>query len=226
MHNWEEILKSMDSEQCFNAITEILTSICKEHVPPKISKKKPPNVFRRERRVLLRRHSRVCSRLQDILIKPTVKFKLDSELISLDRQLLVSHTQEHTFLENQAVSRIKTDPKFFFKYASKQSKLLREIGPFLDANGESISNRQHICQRLQDQYLSVFSPPSALHTINDITCFFTSNNNHTDPKLEFINISPSDVLASISVKVQQLCQSIRAVICLLQQITVLCHLHQ
>ena len=55
---------------------------------------------------------------------------------------------------------MKTDPKFFFSYAKRFSKLKSNIGPLLDKEGKLHSDPQKMADMLQDQYTSVFSDPN------------------------------------------------------------------
>ena len=82
-------------------------------------------------------------------------------------------------MENSAIEKIKTDPKYFFKYASRHSTLSKAIGPLVNDQKELTDNSQSICQLLQDQYMKVFSTPSDLFSIDNVNVFFNSGNDAT-----------------------------------------------
>ena len=99
------------------------------------------------------------------------KPKLQEELKNIENEILDSHNNERLHNEQQATSWIKSDSKFFFQYASKQSKLKKSIGPLTNKPGDLTHDNSDICDILQSQYLSVFTTPSTYHHIPDIRDF-------------------------------------------------------
>ncbi len=116
--------------------------------------------------------------------------------VSIEKTLLASHEAERQHDEQIAVSRIKADPKYFFKYASKKSKLVKAVGPLVNESNDMTDNPQEMCELLQKQYLKVFSTPDHSKTIPDIKTFFTTHND-TDISIDTIHTTPDDVLAAI-----------------------------
>ena len=57
--------------------------------------------------------------------------------------------------EEIAVTKIKMDPNYFFRYANKHSICQSEVGPFLGPTKALISNKYEICCLLLDQFNSV-----------------------------------------------------------------------
>ena len=74
-----------------------------------------------------------------------------------------------------AVSRIKTDSNFFFRFAKKFSITKQDIGPFYDGAGDLITDKSEISQLLLEQFSSVFSTPSTDKKVIDPDSFFTYN---------------------------------------------------
>ncbi len=197
LHDWASILTNTDSCKCLDTIQNVLLSVCEKCVPTKSLSKKRKNSFQKSRRKHLRKRTRTCAKLQaGRNMSKFRKIKLNDTIISIETILLESHESERKYFEQIAVDKIKTDPKYFFKYASRSSKLIKCIGPMLTESNGITNNPQHMCELLQDQYLKVFSLPSSAHIIQDINSFFMTENT-TTPLLDTINISPDDVLTAI-----------------------------
>ena len=71
---------------------------------------------------------------------------------------------------------MKKDPKTFFKYAKKFSKSTSDIGPFIDRDGDVISNPEKITEMLREQYESVYSIPMESMKISNPLEFFAQSN--------------------------------------------------
>ena len=96
----------------------------------------------------------------------------------LEKQLCDSHLDEKHFEENAAVSKIKDDPNYFFRYAKKFSICKTDIGPLMNHDTNSLSNDKHeMCRLLVDQFTSVFTIPDPQHIITDPVSFFTHEPN-------------------------------------------------
>ena len=90
--------------------------------------------------------------------KPAPLIKL--QLVMIEKQLCDSHLDEKLFDENAAVTKIKEDPNYFFRYAKKFSIYYTDIGPLVNSSTNSLSNGQYeMCRLLEDQFTSVFTIP-------------------------------------------------------------------
>ena len=67
-----------------------------------------------------------------LFFKSPLSLSVQSKLVSIERDLLSSHQKEKMSEESQAVTRIKSDSKYFFRYAKKFSVCASEIGPLYD----------------------------------------------------------------------------------------------
>ena len=90
-----------------------------------------------------------------------------SQIESLQRKLALAHIEirdainnDLLYREQQAVSKVKDNPKYFYSYAKKFSRKRGNISMLFDTNGSIKSNPTDIANLLQQQFLSVFSDPS------------------------------------------------------------------
>ena len=62
--------------------------------------------------------------------------------------------------EEKAVTKIKTNPKFFYSYAKKLAKCKSSVAPLKNQMGQITNDPREKADILQQQYISVFSDPS------------------------------------------------------------------
>ena len=114
----------------------IITNIKKniiETVFVKIVKEARKSKFQKERRVLMRKRTKLS-----IIILRTPQ--IISQLLSIEEQLSSSHMKEKIHEEHVAVSKIKVDPKHFFRYAKRYSICKQEVGPLLNPLNNTLTN--------------------------------------------------------------------------------------
>ena len=76
------------------------------------------------------------------------------ELVQIERTL------------HKAVESIATNPKYFFRYAKKKSKIKTKIGPLEDpVSGQLIGDNVKMANILAEQYNKMFSVPSTSNEI-------------------------------------------------------------
>ena len=103
---------------------------------------------------------------------------IKSHLVMHEKQLCDSHLDEKCFEENAAVTKIKDDPNYFFRYAKKFSICKTDIGPLMNRDTNSLSNDKHeMCGLLVDQFTSVFTITDPQQIITDPVSLFTHEPN-------------------------------------------------
>ena len=96
-----------------------------------------------------------------------------------------------------AVAKIRRNPKYFYSYARKFSKLRSGIGPFLNDQDELISDNFEMAEMLRVQYEKAFSKPLEKAIVQDATNFFKDNPENTFIGFPFIHIDYDDVIEAI-----------------------------
>ena len=61
-------------------------------------------------------------------------------LATIEAELKESIQKHRKKQENDAVSKIKMNPKYFYSYANKHSKIRNKVGPLLNKEEESIKD--------------------------------------------------------------------------------------
>ena len=98
--------------------------------------------------------------------------------------------------EHVAVSKIKVDPKHFFRYAKRYSICKQEVGPLLNPlNNTLTDNKYEMCCLLVNQFNSV---PKQTSEIKDPVTFFLSHTTREDDLfLTYITLSNSIIIEAI-----------------------------
>ena len=134
---------------------KICFGICSDHVPSKLdSNKKIKNKFFYQKRNLTRRRRRIHELLTRIK-SPNRKEKLYKELHLLEKKLQKLYKDSRSNMEHKAINSIKENPKYFYSYAKKFSKIKSKVGPLLDSDNEMTSDPKEMANFLNDQYKSV-----------------------------------------------------------------------
>ena len=95
----------------------------------------------RKRRKLVKSHKSDCDK--------------NAQILPLEKLICDSHTQEKLHNEEISVTKIKTDPNYFFRYAKKHSICLNEIGPLMGPNKVLTFDKYEMCCSLLYQFNSV-----------------------------------------------------------------------
>ena len=171
---------------------KILISKCSIHVPLKRPKEDRRSQFQKERRVLMRKRTKL-SRI--ILRTP----QIISQLLSIEEQICSCHLKEKIHEEHFAVSKIKVDPKHFFRYVKRYRICKQEVGPLLNPlNNTSTDNKYKMCCLLANQFNSVFTNPKQTSVMKDPGTFFLSHAIHEN-ELFLIEITLSDSIHQLSI---------------------------
>ena len=84
---------------------------------------------------------------------------LNLRLISIELELHKSYRQQSNREETKAISNIKRNPKSFYSYANKFSKVSTAIGPLINSAKKLVTSASQMAEILSQQYQSVFSQP-------------------------------------------------------------------
>ena len=90
---------------------------------------------------------------------------------------------------NKAVKAIKTNSKYFFSYAKKNSKIKSKVGPLRNSSGQLTSKSKEMAEVLLKQYVTVFSKPQ--DCTNDL------NQNDNLNEIPSINFDEKDFIEAI-----------------------------
>ena len=200
--NWDELMNLCNENEdtdgtIFTELFEaVVLQICLINSPLKAqSSKSHRTKFSRERYILNRKKRRLNCRLKCLKKhnpqSPEIQ-KVEKMLNYMYIQIRDSIESQLKYKEMQAVEKIKSDPKFFFSYAKKFSKLKSNTGPLLGKDGKLHNEPQKMADILQQQYTSVFSDPCSPN--KNCPQIYTKETNST---LSDIYFTEEDIIKAI-----------------------------
>ena len=161
-HNWIRELQGLSVEAMLSRFSSVCLSVSREFTPLKKhvlrSSPKKRSLIPRHRRILMRKRRR----LKMQLLKANSEARCNSisrSLIEIEIKIQDSLRRQSEFEEQKAVESIKRNPKYFFTYAKKFSKVKIGIGPLKDVANRIINCPKKMAEILSEQYQSVFSQP-------------------------------------------------------------------
>ena len=123
-------------------------------------KKVRKNLIPSQRRRLMKKRRRAQNRLSSAKLSNGKKMKLKEALVDIEKALMKSYHKQTSYEEGKAFEAIKRNPKFFYSYANKFSKVESKIGPLVcPITGDLVSDNEKMANILADQFSSVFSSP-------------------------------------------------------------------
>ena len=164
-HNWETMFSERSIDENLESFYSTCYKICLKYTPfRKDASTSKVNHISKLRYNLLRRRKRINKYLR-IKLPPSRTLKLNRELIEIEKSLQLSYKNSAAFREEKAITAIKSNPKFFYSYAKKHSKLNTEIGPLINNKGVYTNDSKEMADLLSDQFSSVFSTPLTTESI-------------------------------------------------------------
>lgn len=161
-HNWVRDFQGLNVEAMLAKFSSVCLTISKEFTPLKKhvfrSYAKKQRFIPRHRRILMRKRRR----LKIQLLRANTEARRNSitrNLIEVEIKIQDSLKHQSEFEEQKAVESIKRNPKYFFTYAKKFSKVKTGIGPLKDAANRIINCPRKMAEILAEQYQSVCSHP-------------------------------------------------------------------
>ena len=109
--DWNSELTSLSDDQMLSKITSVVGNICEKNCKCKLSSRRCRSKFAYDRRKLIRKRSRIVNRISSHPRKNISS--LIAEVKQIDSDICDSHHSERLFDENEATSKIASEPKFF-----------------------------------------------------------------------------------------------------------------
>ena len=160
-YNWSREFRGMDTTGMMKRFTSVCLQIAQKWVPVR---KAPPHAHHnrpkipRHRRALMRRRTQLKKRY--ISAKTEINRQaLLQKLIHIEKDLQKSHCDQPELEERRAIEKIKTNPKFFFTFGKKFSKIKIGVGPLMNTAKKLIAAPTKMAEMLSRagvKYVFVF----------------------------------------------------------------------
>ena len=185
--DWPLKLVGSDPSAMLETMSREMLAVSVKYVPANRSRVRK-SIIPRERRIIMRKRTRINKQIQRATGEK--RNSLCKQLDLLEFKLYESHKRDLHNEEARAVSTIKNNPKYFFSYAKKKSKIKVPIGP-LNIEGKMTSCNEEVANVLQDQFQSVFSTPKHRSTNID------SLEEQYDCRFNSLDVSEADIEKAI-----------------------------
>ena len=183
-------MKSLCDPQDYpELIRLIILQVCEFYAPAKCfrSKSNRMSAYRRERRTMNRKVRKLQKILEEKVLNFDSKQKIRGKIVETYDKIKNSLKNEAQKSEQEAINKIKEDPKYFYTWSKRKLKHKTSVGPLVDKDGELQHDEKTMADLLQDQFCAVFSDPkNASKKLNDLTVNF-------DKPLDNIVITVQDI---------------------------------
>ena len=200
--NFDDMFANLSTSQMLNRFYEVVVNTADIVFDKKETYKESDNFSSSNRiprkiRVLMRNKSKISKLI--ISSKSGQKISaLKIRLQSIESDLEKHYLSRRESQEKEAIRKIKSNPKYFYSYAKRFSKLKSTIGPFIDDHGDVVNDSFEMSEMLRKQYEKAFSVPVSSATIVDPTHFFEEDpEDMAEPSLPNINFTYKDVIEAI-----------------------------
>ena len=193
--DWDLLVDQCDDGEFPELFTLTLLQICLICCPIKVI---PKNRASAPVQISSRRKRKIQTQLEEAT---NLSHCPQSRIDSLKRKLALAHIDIRDAINNdlllreqQALEKVKSNPKYFYSYAKKFSKKKSSINMLFDKDGSIKSNPKDIANLLQNQFSSVFSDPSKTNI--ESAAFAPPSIAHpfTD---DMLNFSEDDIIKAI-----------------------------
>ena len=166
--DWMRELQDLSVEDKYDFILTKCLEICVRYVPERRFNRRKKGVPR-DRRVLMRKRRRIRQKINKSSNRNNVA-SMQDKISRIEAQLKASLDKERADEEHQAVTRVKTNPKYFFSYAKRKSTVATRIGPLKSDDGTLVQQPQEMADLLRKQYDKVFSVPDQSYDDGSLVC--------------------------------------------------------
>ena len=191
---WKKLMSLEDPQDQYEMLLSKCLEICYKYTPVKV-KNQGPCKIPRDRRILMRKRRKLKKKSVNSCITHNRELILQ-KISKIEQKLKHSIDNELKLKEKQAVSAIRSNPKYFYKYASDRSKIKAAVGPLINSQGTKTEDPAEVCEALRIQYEGVFSSPIEEKKIANPMEFFSSSN-IMDSQLQDISFSKLDIKEAI-----------------------------
>ena len=162
--DFDKKTENENTTQMLNRMIKIIEDVVvsvfekKEDFKSEEEKSRRGNMIPRKVRLLMKKKRSIS----DNILKSksgTKTRKLMQSLEAVEKTLEENQRMWKRKKENEALSKIKRNPKYFYTYANKHSKLKNKVGPLVNEDEETVKENFEMAELLRKQYESTFSHP-------------------------------------------------------------------
>ena len=186
---WDELKSLCDPQDFPELVRLVILQVSELYAPTKCFKSKSNRLsaYRRHRRTLNRKKRKLYKVLETKELTPLGIQNVKEKIVNIHDDIKDSFNEESRKSEQEAVNKIKEDPKYFYTWSKRKLKHKTNIGPHTVASGHLQHDEKIMSDLLQTQFCSVFSNPE------EPSKRFTNITANFEKPLDSIQITIDDV---------------------------------
>ena len=159
---WDELQAECDPLDFPELVRLIILQVSEFYAPAKCFRSKSNRLssYRRQRRTLNRKKRKLYKVLETKQLTTESKQQVKENIVLLHDNIKESIYNESRRSEQEAISKIKEDPKYFYTWSKRKLNHHTNIGPLSDSPGQLQHDDEIMADLLQSQFCSVFSNPN------------------------------------------------------------------
>ena len=142
--NWEDEFRDLEATEMLDKFVNFITSLAAKYVPLRKKPSAKSDKIPRDRRILMLKRTRAKKQLKTATGARAEALNL--RLISIELELQKSYRQQSNREETKAISNIKRNPKSFYSYANKFSKVSTAIGPLINSAKKLVTSASQMAK--------------------------------------------------------------------------------
>ena len=186
---WDVLNSLCDPHDFPELVRLIVLQVCEIYTPAKCfrSKSNRLSAYRRQRNTLNRKTRKLRKVLDTKKLSSESIQKIKEKLVHTHSEIKNSIKEESRKSEQEAICKIKENPKYFYTWSKRKLKHKTSIGPLIDKSGHLQHDEKKMVDLLQKQFCSVFSD------LNEPSKKFNDINVNYDKPLDNIQITVEDI---------------------------------
>lgn len=194
--DWHLLLAGCGTTEKFQRFQDKLEEICLGSVRRRCATRRRKRRLPRPCKVWYRNISNITKQLRHAT-RPCHRRKLLLKLHTVEAKLHSFFLNSRANEEARAIETIKSNPKYFYKYAKKYKSTKQDIGPLLDNEKQPVYSSLQMAEMFKTQFESVFSAPRLDKRILAPHNFF-NDIDRSKPTLTDCQFSQADIIKSIN----------------------------
>ena len=170
--DWFGELEGRPVDEKYDIFMSKTLEVCQRYVPKRHVVSRKHKVIPRDRKRLMNQRAKLRSKMLNCRSNHN-KVLMQTKMDRLEEKLKISHDRERQRNELRAVSAIKKNPKYFFKFAKSKSTVKTQIGPLERKDGTLAHHPSQMSCLLQKQYEEMFSEPDPRYLVKNPHDFFS-----------------------------------------------------
>ena len=190
---WQDMSELNTVDSMLSFLMDKIISVCTANIPLRRVNSDRKKFIPRDRRILMRNRTKVRKKLISDSTNPSHLNKLQC----IENKIKESLKLEKQRKETQALGAMKTNPRYFFRYAKNNLVRKDKIGPLSKPNKQMISEPKEMADEFIKIFDNAFSTPMEEKLVTDTESFFGNETLQSFHSLTDVQFTTDDIEKAI-----------------------------